>query len=62
MKATRTREHELHAKEQALLQSNVEKVKALLISKGAEDLIDMLTAGVGDVMITELSNNPNGRR
>lgn len=62
MKATRTREHELHEREQSLLKENVEKVKALLIAKGAEDLIEMLTAGVGEIMITELSNNPNGRR
>ena len=62
MKATRTREHELHDRELALLNENVEKVRALLISKGAEDLIDMVLSGVGDRMVTELSSAPNGRR
>jgi predicted Holliday junction resolvase-like endonuclease len=61
MKATKTREHELAEQEQEIFKANVEKVRALLVSHGAEDLIPMLLSDLGDRHITELARHPNGR-
>lgn len=60
MRTAKTREHELAEREQALFLENVEKVRALLIARGAEDLIPMLLSDLGDRLITELAPSPNG--
>jgi hypothetical protein len=60
MRTAKTREHELAEREQELFRQNVEKVRALLVSHGAEDLIPMLLSDLGDRLITELAPSPNG--
>lgn len=61
MRPTSTRDRELYEIDMEIFQEKVERVKSLLISKGAEDLIDMITGGIGERLITELPQKMGGK-
>ena len=59
---TPTSTQEMRENELKLLKANIEKTRALLISKGAEDLIPMLIDDSEVNLITDLPASLDGRK